>query len=101
MSTEENRIRELENQIDNLEDRVIDLEFENCWNSKIMNKLLNLLKIDSNDLYNALDEYDYWWFVMSYVDREEIIYIQLIGIEDALIRIAIALEEQNERGKNE
>ena len=60
MSTEENRIRELENQIDNLEDRVIDLEFENCWNSKIMNKLLNLLKIDSNDLYNALDEYDYW-----------------------------------------
>ena len=38
---------------------------------------------------------------MSYVDREEIIYIQLIGIEDALIRIAIALEEQNERGKNE
>lgn len=60
MSTEENRIRELENQIGNLEDRVIDLEFENYWNSKIMNKLLNLLKIDSNDLYNALDEYDYW-----------------------------------------
>lgn len=60
MSTEENRIRELENQIDNLEDRVIDLEFENCWNSKIMNKLLNLLKIDSNKLSESSEDYEYW-----------------------------------------
>lgn len=60
MSTEENRIRELENQIDNLESRVLDLELEINRTDIIINKLLNLLEINSNDLCEALDEYDYW-----------------------------------------
>ena len=90
-------IVDMQNKIDNLESRVLDLELEINRTDIIINKLLNLLEINSNDLCEALDEYDYWWFVMGYVDKEEITHIQLIGIEDALIRIAIALEEQNEK----
>lgn len=53
-------IVDMENKIDNLESRVMNLELESSRTDIIINKLLNLLEINSNDLCEALDEYDYW-----------------------------------------